>query len=173
MQWRTSGTVINPCQPILFDAYFARLKSATEARIRFYVESYIYFETQIPFVNHVFESIFLEYCEHFDYYTGFHLFPDAARMSEHYICYEVSLPYCPVEYSIYGYAPSLSANAFFTAWFAVLFIPNIVLGVYFKAWTYMVALGLGCAIEALGYGGRIMLHQNAFSTPGFQMQICW
>lgn len=93
-------------------------------------------------------------------------------MSGRHICYEVSLPYCPVERSIYGYAPSLPANAFFTAWFAALFIPNIVLGVYYKAWTYMLALGLGCAIEALGYGGRIMLHQNAFSTPGFQMQIC-
>lgn len=93
-------------------------------------------------------------------------------MPDRYICTEVSLPYCPVESSIYGYAPSLPANAFFTAWFAALFIPNIVFGVYYKAWTYMLALGLGCAIEALGYGGRIMLHANPFSTAGFQMQIC-
>ncbi|KAK5070980.1 hypothetical protein LTR64_003955 [Lithohypha guttulata] len=86
-------------------------------------------------------------------------------------CFEVS-PQCPVEYSIYGYYPSLPANAFLTAWFAVLFIPNIIFGIYYKTWTYMLALGFGCAIEALGYGGRIMLHQNPFSSSGFQMQIC-
>lgn len=86
-------------------------------------------------------------------------------------CLQVS-PECPVEISIYGYYPSLGANAFFTAWFALLFIPNIVFGIYYKAWTYMLALGLGCAIEAIGYGGRIMLHSNPFSNAGFEMQIC-
>ena len=87
-------------------------------------------------------------------------------------CLEVSLPNCPVEASIYGYYPSLPANAFLTAWFAALFIPNVVFGIYYKAWTYILALGVGCAIEALGYGGRIMLHNNPFSVSGFQMQIC-
>lgn len=36
----------------------------------------------------------------------------------------------------------------------------------------MLALSLGCIIEAVGYGGRIMLYNNPFSVPGFQMQIC-
>lgn len=86
-------------------------------------------------------------------------------------CLQVSAE-CPVETSIYGYYPSLGANAFFAAWFALLFVPNVIFGIYYKAWTYMLALGLGCAIEAVGYGGRIMLHNNPFSNAGFEMQIC-
>ena len=86
-------------------------------------------------------------------------------------CTDVS-PACPLEYTIYGYYPSLPANALFTAWFALLFFPNIIFGIYYKAWTYMLALAVGCAVEATGYGGRIMLHDNPFSVEGFQMQIC-
>jgi len=87
-------------------------------------------------------------------------------------CTEVYLPQCPVEYTIYGYYPSLAANAFFTAWFALFFFPNIIFGIYYKAWTYMLALSAGCAIEAVGYAGRIMLHDNPYSYQGFQVQIC-
>lgn len=87
-------------------------------------------------------------------------------------CTEVVLPQCPVERSIYGYYPSLGANAFLAAWFAVFFFPNIIFGIYYKAWTYMLALSVGCVVEALGYAGRIMLHNNPFSVQGFQIQIC-
>lgn len=87
-------------------------------------------------------------------------------------CLEVSAPNCTVEYTIYGYAPDLPANAFLLAWFAILFIPNIFFGIRYKAWTYMLALGLGCADEAIGYGGRLMMHQNPWSVTGFQTQIC-
>lgn len=87
-------------------------------------------------------------------------------------CTEVYLPDCPVERSIYGYYPSLPANAFLAAWFALLFFPNIVFGIYYKAWTYMIALFLGCVVEAIGYAGRIMLHNNPFDAAGFQIQIC-
>lgn len=87
-------------------------------------------------------------------------------------CTEVSLPHCPVKATIYGYYPSLPANAFFLAWFAILLIPNIIFGIRYKAWTYMLALGLGCTDEAIGYVGRVMLHQNPWSVTGFQIQIC-
>ena len=65
-------------------------------------------------------------------------------------CTEVVLPQCPVERSIYGYYPSLGANAFLAAWFAVFFFPNVIFGIYYKAWTYMLALSVGCVVEALG-----------------------
>ena len=87
-------------------------------------------------------------------------------------CTHVSEPNCTVVWTIYGYAPSLPANAFLLAWFAILFIPNIIFGIRYKAWTYMTALGLCCADEAIGYAGRILLHQNPWSQIGFQMQIC-
>lgn len=88
-----------------------------------------------------------------------------------YYCTEIT-PVCPVEWSIYGYYPSLGANAFFTAWFAILIFPNFYFGIRYKAWTYMLALSLGCITETIGYIGRILLHDNPYSETGFQMQIC-
>ncbi|KAF2123538.1 RTA1-domain-containing protein [Dothidotthia symphoricarpi CBS 119687] len=81
-------------------------------------------------------------------------------------------PGCPVEGTLYGYYPSLPANAFFAAVFALCFILQLIFGIKYKTWTYMIALGLGCVSEAAGYGGRIMMHANPFDDNGFQLQIC-
>ncbi|KAL9124220.1 MAG: hypothetical protein Q9217_006427 [Psora testacea] len=81
-------------------------------------------------------------------------------------------PECPVELTIYGYYPSLGANAFFLAIFAICFIANTVLGLRFKTWTYLIAMFFGTLAEAIGYAGRIMLHDNPWSSNGFQIQIC-
>ena len=64
---------------------------------------------------------------------------------------------CTVEGTLYGYYPSIGANGFFAAFFALCFIVQVIQGVRYKTWTYMTALSLGCAGEAVGYGGRIML----------------
>jgi len=88
------------------------------------------------------------------------------------LCTKVSLPNCPVQRTVYGYYPSLSANAFFCAWFGVFLLLNLILGIRYKTWTYMLALTLGCLTEIIGYIGRIMMHYNPWSVTGFQMQIC-
>jgi len=36
----------------------------------------------------------------------------------------------------------------------------------------MLAVGLGIFGEMVGYIGRLIMHQNPWSTPGFEMQIC-
>lgn len=79
---------------------------------------------------------------------------------------------CRLEDSIYGYYPTLGGNAFFAAIFGILCIANIFLGIKYKTWTYMIALGVGCFAECLGYVGRIMLHNNPFDGTGFNIQIC-
>lgn len=103
-------------------------------------------------------------------------------------CMEVG-PGCPVEGAMYRYYPSLGANAFFVVFFGLCFFVQIVFGIKYKTWTYMVtytphtfpitdtnnskaALGLGCAGEAAGYGGRLMMYNNPFSSAGVQLQIC-
>lgn len=86
-------------------------------------------------------------------------------------CLQVS-PQCPVEATIYGYYPSMGANAFFCALFGLCLIANLILGIRYRTWTYMIALGFGCLGEALGYVGRIMLHNNPWSNTGFNIQIC-
>jgi hypothetical protein len=86
-------------------------------------------------------------------------------------CLSVS-PACPVSASIYGYYPSLGANAFFAAFFGIALITNLTLGLRYKTWTFMIALGLGSLTECIGYVGRILLHSNPFSSTGFEIQIC-
>ncbi|CAG5141966.1 uncharacterized protein ALTATR162_LOCUS1050 [Alternaria atra] len=86
-------------------------------------------------------------------------------------CVEVS-PDCPVEGTLYGYYPNLGANAFFAAFFALCLIIQLGLGIRYKTWTYMIALGLGCLGEVVGYAGRLIMYNNPFDETGFQMQIC-
>ena len=81
-------------------------------------------------------------------------------------------PNCTVEGSIYGYYPSLEANAFFAALFGVCFVASLALGYRYKTWTYMTAMSLACLASAIGYAGRILLHSNPYDTVGFQIQIC-
>ena len=88
-------------------------------------------------------------------------------------CTEVSDIYgCRLEDSIYGYYPSLGANAFFCAVFGICCIASLILGIRYRLWTYTIALGVGCFAEALGYVGRILLHNNPFDDNGFEIQIC-
>jgi len=59
-------------------------------------------------------------------------------------------PLCPVDQTIYGYYPNMGANAFFLALFAILCAVNVVQGIRYKTWTYMIALALGSLTEAIG-----------------------
>ncbi|RDW79363.1 hypothetical protein BP6252_04001 [Coleophoma cylindrospora] len=81
-------------------------------------------------------------------------------------------PECPVSGTLYGYAPNLGGNAFFAALFAVLLIAQIVIGSLTRTWTFMLAVGLGLFGEMVGYIGRLIMHNNAWSQTGFEMQIC-
>jgi hypothetical protein len=92
-------------------------------------------------------------------------------MPHHNGCTSIT-PACPLDQTIYGYYPSMPANAFFLAIFAILTLSNLILGLRFRTYTYTVAMGFGCLGEAIGYVGRILLHSNPFSQVGFEMQIC-
>ena len=81
-------------------------------------------------------------------------------------------PLCPVEGTIYGYYPSLPANALFLAIFALCLLAHSYLGFRYKTYTYLIALWFGCLGEIVGYAGRIILHDNPWDETGFQMQIC-
>ncbi len=80
-------------------------------------------------------------------------------------------PECPVEGTIYGYTPDLAANAFFAAFFGIALIAQLYFGIRYKTWTYMIAVGLGCLAECVGYIGRVMLNRNPWNDIGFNIQI--
>lgn len=81
-------------------------------------------------------------------------------------CLSVSLA-CPVSATIYGYYPSLGANAFFCGFFGLALFVNLFLGLRYKTWTFTIALALGSLTECIGYVGRILLHSNPWvrTTP--------
>lgn len=85
-------------------------------------------------------------------------------------CVEVG-PECPVEGTLYGYYPSLGANAFFAAFFGLCCIANLVFGIRYKTWTFMIALCLGCLGEVVGYIGRILMNDNPYHGSAFEIQI--
>ncbi|KAF2684610.1 RTA1-domain-containing protein [Lentithecium fluviatile CBS 122367] len=78
---------------------------------------------------------------------------------------------CPVEGTIYGYYPSLGWNAFFAGFFGLCCLLQLIFGIRYKTWTYMIGVGLGCAAECGGYVGRIMMHNNPYDDLGFQIQV--
>lgn len=78
---------------------------------------------------------------------------------------------CPAEWSIYGYRPSLAANATFLALFVLIGMVHGYLGYRWRSWGFMVGMLLGCMSEVIGYAGRIMLYNNPFSFVGFMVQI--
>lgn len=85
------------------------------------------------------------------------------EMKQHYVaqdCTDVAPGNCSVENTIYGYVPSLGANAFFIAIFGVLAIAQLGLGLPKKAYFYSIAIAIGCIGECIGYGGRVMMHDN-------------
>jgi uncharacterized membrane protein len=85
-------------------------------------------------------------------------------------CHEISAQ-CPASATTYGYVPNLGASVFFTAWFGVLLVLSLFLGIRSRAWTYTIALGLGAVLEMLGYIGRDIMNQNVWNQGAFQLQI--
>ncbi|KAJ5730640.1 uncharacterized protein N7483_005148 [Penicillium malachiteum] len=85
-------------------------------------------------------------------------------------CTHITLE-CPVSATTYGYYPNLGGNAFFTAFFGVMGVAQVGLGVYYRTWTFMVALGIGALMEMAGYIGRILMHSNPWNEGAFKLQI--
>ncbi|KAK0336843.1 hypothetical protein LTR91_000961 [Friedmanniomyces endolithicus] len=89
----------------------------------------------------------------------------------HQLCTEVT-PQCPVSDTTYGYRPNLAANIILLVIFSVCTLAQIFLGVRHRLRAFTVAAAVGCGGEAIGYGGRIMMHANPWSQAGFKVQIC-
>ncbi|KAG9190323.1 hypothetical protein G6011_08411 [Alternaria panax] len=79
---------------------------------------------------------------------------------------------CPIEYAYWGYRPSFSTNITFTALFALSTITFLVQGIAGRKWLgFTIAMASGCALEVVGYIGRVLAHQDMFSENPFLIQI--
>ncbi|KAK3070461.1 hypothetical protein LTR53_010417 [Teratosphaeriaceae sp. CCFEE 6253] len=89
----------------------------------------------------------------------------------HRVCTEVT-PQCPVSATTYGYRPDLAANIILLTVFALCTIGQLFLGFRHRLRAFTFAATIGCAGEAIGYGGRVMMHANPWDANGFKVQIC-
>lgn len=78
---------------------------------------------------------------------------------------------CPTEASIYGYRPSIAFNATFVALFSASLMVHAVQLAYHRAYFFSLAMISGCAVEVIGYAGRLWLHHNPFSFSAFMANI--
>lgn len=82
-----------------------------------------------------------------------------------------TLELCPVEYSVYGYRPSLAANVAFIALYSVAIAIHTFLGVRWRQWWFMCCMLAGAVNAVLGYVGRLLMYQNPFNFVAFMIQI--
>jgi hypothetical protein len=55
-----------------------------------------------------------------------------------------------VSSTVYGYAPSLPANAILLTVFSLVAVVQLIQGVTWKAWGFMIAFVLGSSCEVIG-----------------------
>lgn len=72
-------------------------------------------------------------------------------------------PECPLSLSYWAYRPSLAANSLFLAIFSLSLCLFLVQGVLSRRFLgFTIAMASGCALEILGYIGRVMSYYNPF-----------
>lgn len=84
---------------------------------------------------------------------------------------ECTLDTCGVQQSLFGYRPSLAASGVFIALFGISLVIHLAQGFRSRQWTFASLLAIGCAVEMIGYGGRIIMNSNPWSFSGFMLQI--
>jgi len=77
---------------------------------------------------------------------------------------------CPVQDSIYGYYPSLPINAILAGLFAISLFVHVFQGIRAKSWSFMAALGIGTALEAIG---MLCIEDVGSGVAKFGCKICW
>jgi hypothetical protein len=86
------------------------------------------------------------------------------------MCTEVT-PECPVEATIYGYAPSLASNTVLLVIFSLCFLLQLALYLPKDNRTFTIVVSFGCLLEAVGYGARLMMNNNPWNDAGFKIQL--
>jgi len=91
---------------------------------------------------------------------------------------QITVPYsdctlqtCPIQAAQLPYDPSLAGNALYLAIFSLCCLVNIVLGLWYRTWSYLVAMVLGCMLEVLGYVGRVQMSANPFPSGPFFLYV--
>ncbi|KAI9375105.1 RTA1 like protein-domain-containing protein [Aspergillus egyptiacus] len=78
-----------------------------------------------------------------------------------------TLETCPLSMGAIEYVPVLWGQILFMAIFGAAALIQLGLGIYYKTWTFMIAMVIGLVGEVVGYNGRQGLHNNPFNGDAF------
>ncbi|KAL4772357.1 RTA1 like protein-domain-containing protein [Aspergillus nidulans var. acristatus] len=80
---------------------------------------------------------------------------------------------CPLDWALIRYFPNLAGNILYLALFALMLLAQVYQGLRFRTWSYLGCMACGTLLEVIGYGGRLILHNNPFNFSAFlQYLIC-
>ncbi|KAL6710472.1 Mitochondrial import inner membrane translocase subunit Tim17-A [Coniothyrium glycines] len=86
--------------------------------------------------------------------------------------FRCTLETCGLEWSYWGYVPSYSTNVAFAVLFGISMVAYLAQGIFGKKWLgFTIAMVCGCALEVMGYIGRVLAHNDVFSENPFLIQI--
>lgn len=78
-----------------------------------------------------------------------------------------TLETCPLSEGFVTYTPSLPGNVLYISLFGVMLLFQVIIGIRWKTWGYLVGMFGGLVLEIVGYAGRIQLHYNPFLFNAF------
>ncbi|KIY03422.1 uncharacterized protein Z520_00113 [Fonsecaea multimorphosa CBS 102226] len=71
------------------------------------------------------------------------------------------------EYGQIQYIPTLVGNAIYTGIFGLLLLLQLLLGIRYRTWGFLVGMTCGIVLEIVGYVGRLMLNNDIFDKNSF------
>lgn len=82
-----------------------------------------------------------------------------------------TLATCDLTLASFTYIPCLPFNSTYLAIFALLFLLQFSLGIWYKTWGFMVAMMVGLLLEVFGYAHRVLLWKNPFNYNAFLTEL--
>ena len=82
---------------------------------------------------------------------------------------DCTLSTCSLNYGQVEYQPSLGGNAFYISIFSLAMISQIIFGLRYRTWGFMIGIFCGLVLEIVGYAARVQMHFNPFIKGPFVM----
>ncbi|OCL07362.1 RTA1-domain-containing protein [Glonium stellatum] len=84
---------------------------------------------------------------------------------------DCTLSTCSIEQAQLLYDPTLTGNALFLGIFSLCLALQLIAGIYYRTWGYLVGMFCGLILEMVGYVGRVQMHFNPFLSNPFMMYL--
>jgi hypothetical protein len=78
---------------------------------------------------------------------------------------------CPIACGEVTFIPTLPGNVLYAVLLGLILLSQIILGVWYRTWGFMIGMSCGLILEVIGYSGRVLLHYDPFSFNNFLLYV--